>query len=145
MFVLLRAEADGLPLPVGEEEVPLLRPAVAALARLTADHVDAGIRLAGVHVRLGDWASQLPFSQEYSYLNGDLDDEFYREGIYVGYRFFDSFSVEPAFPFGYGLSYTDFAMRCAGIRISEDGRRVTVEAAVANIGETYTGKEVAQL
>ncbi|RAZ94134.1 beta-glucosidase, partial [Klebsiella oxytoca] len=43
------------------------------------------------------------------------------------------------------LSYTDFAMRCAGIRISEDGRRVTVEAAVANIGETRTGKEVAQL
>ncbi len=94
------------------------------------------------------WAkrySQLPFSQEYSYLNGDLEDEFYREGIYVGYRFFDSFGVEPAFPFGYGLSYTDFAMRCAGIRISEDGRHVTVEASVANIGETYTGKEVAQL
>ncbi len=94
------------------------------------------------------WArrySQLPFSQEYSYLNGDVDNEFYKEGIYVGYRFFDSFGVEPAFPFGYGLSYTDFAMRCAGIRISEDGRRVTVEAAVANIGETRTGKEVAQL
>ena len=94
------------------------------------------------------WAkrcSQLPFSQEYSYLNGDLDDEFYREGIYVGYRFFDSFGAEPAFPFGYGLSYTDFAMRCADIRISENGRRVTVEASVANIGETYTGKEVAQL
>ena len=94
------------------------------------------------------WAkqySQLPFSQEYSYLNGDVDNEFYKEGIYVGYRFFDSFGVEPAFPFGYGLSYTDFAMRCAGIRLSEDGRRVTVEAAVTNIGETYTGKEVAQL
>ena len=56
-LVLLRTEADGLPLPVGEEEVPLLRPAVAALARLTADHVDAGIRLAGVHVRLGDRAA----------------------------------------------------------------------------------------
>lgn len=94
------------------------------------------------------WAkqySQLPFSQEYSYLNGDVTNEFYKEGIYVGYRFFDSFGVEPAFPFGYGLSYTDFAMRCAGIRLSEDGRRVTVEAAVTNIGETYTGKEVAQL
>ena len=95
------------------------------------------------------WAkrySQLPFSQEYSYLNGDLEDEFYREGILCGLPVtFDSFGVEPAFPFGYGLSYTDFAMRCAGIRISEDGRHVTVEAAVANIGEAYTGKEVAQL
>ena len=94
------------------------------------------------------WAKRyadLPFSQEYSYLNGDLENEFYKEGIYVGYRFFDSFGVEPAYPFGFGLSYTSFAMRCAGIEIAEDGRRVTVRASVANIGETYTGMEVAQL
>ena len=94
------------------------------------------------------WAKRyadLPFSQEYSYLNGDLENEFYKEGIYVGYRFFDSFGVEPAFPFGFGLSYTDFAMRCAGLSVAEDGRRVTVRASVTNTGETYAGKEVAQL
>lgn len=114
--------------------------------RAVADVLSGAVSPSG---KLTDtWAkqySQLPFSQEYSYLNGDVTNEFYKEGIYVGYRFFDSFGVEPAFPFGYGLSYTDFAMRCAGIRLSEDGRQVTVEAAVTNIGETYTGKEVAQL
>ena len=92
------------------------------------------------------WArryADLPFSQEYSYLNGDLQNEFYKEGIYVGYRFFDSFGVEPAYPFGFGLSYTDFAIRCAGVS-APDGRHVTVKAAVANIGERYGGKEVVQ-
>lgn len=94
------------------------------------------------------WArryADLPFSQEYSYLNGDLENEYYKEGIYVGYRFFDSFGVEPAFPFGFGLSYTDFAIRCAGIAVSESGREVTVQVSVTNIGESYTGKEVVQL
>lgn len=96
----------------------------------------------------GTWAKRyasLPFSQEYSYLNGDLENEFYKEGIYVGYRFFDSFGVEPAFPFGFGLSYTDFAIRCQDVALSADGRRAAVRAAVSNTGEAYAGKEVVQL
>ena len=43
------------------------------------------------------WAwryEDFPFAGEYSYLNGDLRNEFYQEGIYVGYRFFDSFGVD---------------------------------------------------
>lgn len=31
-------------------------------------------------------------------MNGDVDDEYYREGIYVGYRYFDTFGVQPAYP-----------------------------------------------
>ena len=54
MRVLLRAEADSLPLSIGEEEVPLLRPAVAALAGLAADHIDAGICPSVDHIRLGN-------------------------------------------------------------------------------------------
>ena len=45
------------------------------------------------------WAKKyedIPFADQYSYLNGNLKEEFYREGIYVGYRYFDTFGVEPA-------------------------------------------------
>ena len=92
------------------------------------------------------WAKQyahIPFASDYSYLNGNLEDEYYREGIYVGYRYFDSFSVAPAFPFGFGLSYTDFAIESRGVAV--DGSIVTVTAAVTNTGSDYRGKEVAQL
>ena len=57
------------------------------------------------------WAKKyadVPFAENFSYLNGNLELEEYKEGIYVGYRYFDSFGVEPLFPFGFGLSYTDF-------------------------------------
>ena len=92
------------------------------------------------------WAKQyadIPFSQEYSYLNGNLEDEYYKEGIYVGYRYFDSLGVEPAFPFGFGLSYTNFDMHSAGVTM--DGSRVQVQATVRNAGIEFAGKEVVQL
>ena len=92
------------------------------------------------------WAKQyadIPFGEEYSYLNGNLQEEYYKEGIYVGYRYFDTFGVEPAYPFGFGLSYTDFTIHSAGVIL--DGSKVTVKAAVANAGQIYTGREVAQL
>ena len=92
------------------------------------------------------WAKQysdIPFAQEYSYLNGNLAEEFYKEGIYVGYRYFDTFGVEPAYPFGFGLSYTTFDIRSAGVSVQ--GNQVTVKATVSNTGDTYSGKEVAQL
>lgn len=92
------------------------------------------------------WAKQysdIPYSNEYSYLNGELNDEYYREGIYVGYRYFDSFGVEPAYPFGFGLSYTTFAIHSAGI--SAEGSNISVKATVANTGEVHSGKEVVQL
>lgn len=92
------------------------------------------------------WAREygdLPFANEYSYLNGNLEEENYREGIYVGYRYFDTFGVEPAYPFGFGLSYTHFDLHSAGVQIQ--GSQVTVKASVTNSGERYSGKEVAQL
>ena len=92
------------------------------------------------------WAKQyadIPFADEFSYLNGNLKDESYKEGIYVGYRYFDSFGVEPAYPFGFGLSYTDFEVQSAGVSL--EGSEVTVKANVFNLGQTYSGKEVAQL
>ena len=109
-----------------------------------ADVISGAVTPSG---KLSDtWAKQyddIPFAQEYSYLNGNLKDEYYKEGIYVGYRYFDSFGVEPAYPFGYGLSYTDFSIRSAGVSL--EGSKVTVKADVANTGSVYSGREVAQL
>ena len=85
----------------------------------------------------------IPFAMDYSYLNGDVDQEYYREGIYVGYRYFDSYDVEPRYPFGYGLSYTDFSVEKEKIEV--DGTKVTVTAKVTNTGSVYAGKEVVQL
>ena len=85
----------------------------------------------------------VPFAMDFGALNGNLKDEYYKEGIYVGYRYYDSFRVEPAFPFGFGVSYTDFAIGCAGV--SAEGTKVTVKCTVTNSGAVYSGKEVAQL
>ena len=66
----------------------------------------------------------------------------YEEGIYVGYRYFDSFGVEPIYPFGFGLSYTDFEIRVKSVDLK--GGLVEIEAEVENIGDT-AGKEVIQV
>ena len=113
-----------------------------AFADVVSGQVSPSGRLADTWARRYD---DLPFARDYGGLNGDLKNEFYKEGIYVGYRFFDSFGVEPAFPFGFGLSYADFSIRCRGISLSEDGRRASVRAEAANTGPVYSGKEVVQL
>lgn len=67
----------------------------------------------------------------------------YQEGIYVGYRYFDSFRKEVMYPFGYGLSYAEFSWQCLGTEIN-DGQ-IIVKAAVENKSAKYSGKEVLQL
>ena len=92
------------------------------------------------------WAktyADMPFGDEFSSLDGNPKQAYYREGIYVGYRYFDSFGIAPAFPFGFGLSYTDFSVECADASVQE--REIVVQAKVTNIGSTYAGKEVVQL
>ncbi len=66
----------------------------------------------------------------------------YKEGIYVGYRYYDSFGVVPTYPFGFGLSYTDFAINFASCSLN--GTEVTLKATVQNVGKV-SGKEVVQL
>ena len=72
--------------------------------------------------------------------NVDYTD--YEEDIYVGYRYFDSFGKAVSYPFGYGLSYTDFAYDKAAIQAENGVYTVSVE--VKNTGKT-AGKEVVQL
>ena len=73
---------------------------------------------------------------------GDPDDTHYREGVYVGYRFYDSVGKEPLLPFGFGLGYTTFAVQTR--QVSLDGARVSIDVDVTNTGG-YPGKETIQV
>ena len=86
--------------------------------------------------------ADIPFGEEYSYLSGDTTKEYYKEGIYVGYRYFDSFGVKPRFPFGFGLSYTSFKLTPGEAHV--DGTTLLLPVTVTNTGNV-AGKEVAQL
>lgn len=92
------------------------------------------------------WAEryeEYPSAEDFGCLNGDLETEKYKEGIYVGYRYFDSFGIRPLFPFGYGLSYTDFRITFEGFRRTERGMEIMVS--VENTGKLYSGREVVQV
>jgi beta-glucosidase len=69
----------------------------------------------------------------------------YGEGIFVGYRYYDKHELQPLFPFGHGLSYTEFEYSDLQIPDkAEIGKPVTVSLTVKNVGG-MTGKEVVQL
>ncbi|WP_319589317.1 glycoside hydrolase family 3 C-terminal domain-containing protein [uncultured Draconibacterium sp.] len=74
------------------------------------------------------------------------DDIEYKEGIYVGYRYFDKYNKKVLFPFGYGLSYTSFRYSNLDISVSEkEGKTVVnVKADIENTGKR-DGDEVIQL
>jgi beta-glucosidase len=73
---------------------------------------------------------------------GVANSETYKEGVFVGYRWFDAHRLAPAFPFGFGLSYTRFALRGLTVKPTSTGVRVTVT--VANVGH-MAGAAVPQL
>lgn len=77
-------------------------------------------------------------------LDGDAPayvDTVYEEGIYVGYRYFHTFHVEPAYSFGHGLSYTSFRVTGSNIRMEE---ALHLDIEVTNTG-ALPGKEVPQV
>jgi beta-glucosidase len=67
----------------------------------------------------------------------------YSEGVYVGYRYLDNEKLKPAFPFGFGLSYTTFTYENMNVR-ALGPRRYAVDVTVANTG-ARTGAEVVQV
>lgn len=92
------------------------------------------------------WAenySDYPAFDTFSSQNGNLDDEYYKEGIYVGYRYFDSFGKKPAYPFGYGLSYTSFNITVNDVAL--DGEKLNAKVSVKNTGSEFAGRELVQL
>ncbi len=87
-----------------------------------------------VAFELEDYPSQVPTIAD--------DEIFYDEDIYVGYRYFETFKPDRVrFPFGYGLTYTEFSV-CYEAEISES--EITVTAKVTNVGKR-DGKEVVEV
>lgn len=68
----------------------------------------------------------------------------YDDGIYVGYRYYETFKVKPSYEFGYGLSYTSFSYSNLKLSSTKFSGSLTVTVDVKNIG-TVAGKEVAEL
>ena len=87
---------------------------------------------------IADSISDYPSSANY----GNDRQNRYEEDIYVGYRYFETFSRDCVkYPFGFGLSYTDFALRI-GLKAAE--REILASALVINTGN-HSGKEVVQI
>ncbi|ASA22863.1 glycoside hydrolase family 3 C-terminal domain-containing protein [Paenibacillus donghaensis] len=106
--------------------------------------------LFGVVSPSGKLAETFPqkLSDNPSFLNfpGEGDIVEYKEGLFVGYRYYDKKEIEPLFPFGFGLSYTKFEY--SGLKLDKssisDTDVVEVTVTVKNTG-SRTGKEVVQL
>ena len=106
-----------------------------AVADILSGHITPSGKLTAT------WAKRYqdyPNAESFSYLSGDVTKEYYTEGIYVGYRYFDTFGIEPLYGFGYGLSYSTFEIN--EVKLSG----VTVTAKVTNTGN-YAGKETMQV
>jgi beta-glucosidase len=115
---------------------------------------EAGPALADVLSGDVNPSGKLPFTFPYEFKDGpvfneeqypgiqregeDIIDEYYTEGVFVGYRWYDTKDVKPMFAFGHGLSYTTFEYGDAKMR----GRKLSVS--VKNIGDV-AGAEVVQL
>ena len=71
-------------------------------------------------------------------------NSFYKEGIYVGYRYYESFNVPVSFEFGFGLSYTTFGYSNLNLSSGTFSDKINVTVQVKNTG-SFAGKEVAEL
>lgn len=89
---------------------------------------------------------QLSDNPSYLFYGGEGNEADYREGVFVGYRYYDKKQMDVLFPFGFGLSYTTFA--CSDLRLSADSitdnDTLTATVTVTNTG-ARAGKAVVQL
>ncbi|MBQ4184720.1 MAG: glycoside hydrolase family 3 C-terminal domain-containing protein, partial [Bacteroidales bacterium] len=117
-----------------------------------------GHALADVLTGVVNPSGKLPFTIPYALADGPLKterqypgimeegkqwwQEYYDEGVFIGYRWYDTKKIPVQFPFGYGLSYTDFEL--SGATVKPSGKGWTVTALVKNVGK-LAGAEVVQL
>lgn len=116
------------------------------------------VGLAAVRVLFGDvnpsghlaetFPLKLQDNPSYLYYLGEGNVTEYREGVFVGYRYYDKKDMDVLFPFGHGLSYTTFAYENLrldlGKTLLENGDTVKVTVTVKNTGKRF-GKAAAQL
>ena len=114
------------------------------------------VGLATVQVLFGDvnpsghlaetFPVKLSDNPSYLFYGGEGNEADYREGVFVGYRYYDKKEMDVLFPFGHGLSYTSFA--CSNLRLSAseitDQETLTATVTVTNTGDR-AGKAVVQL
>ena len=80
--------------------------------------------------------ADVPFGSDF----GKGINEVYKEGVFVGYRYYTTANVKVRYPFGYGLSYTNFEYQCPSVR--RQGNKITVKTIVKNAGSRYGGEVV---
>ena len=114
------------------------------------------VGLATVNVLFGDvnpsghlaetFPIKLSDNPSYLFYSGEKNEVDYREGVFVGYRYYDRKEMAVQFPFGHGLSYTKFEYSDLWLSASEidDTETVTATVTVKNVGDR-TGKTVVQL
>ncbi|MFC4687852.1 beta-glucosidase [Epilithonimonas pallida] len=87
----------------------------------------------------------VPSSNSFPGIPADFPlDSNYNEGIFVGYRYYDTFKIPVAYPFGYGMSYSQFDFSDLKVQNDESSKTLQVSFTVTNSGNTE-GKEVAQI
>lgn len=86
---------------------------------------------------------EFPSSEQFPGLPKQVE---YREGLYVGYRFYETAQIKPLFPFGFGLSYTQFEYKdlLLSSNILSKNKSLMVKAQITNMGDVF-GKEIVQL
>ena len=88
------------------------------------------------------WPKRLQDAPSRAIGTQDLNNVNYKEGVFVGYRYYDTFHVQPEFPFGYGLSYSTFRYR--DLRVAQAGNLLRVSLRVTNTS-ARRGAEIVQL
>ncbi len=91
------------------------------------------------------WPNNLAETPAHAVGTQTIDDIYYKEGIYVGYRYYDKQGIQPLFAFGHGLSYTRFEFSDLQVNPAQDsGYPLTATVTVKNTGAA-AGKEVVQI
>ncbi|KAF5272605.1 hypothetical protein FQR65_LT17334 [Abscondita terminalis] len=123
--------------------------AVVTIGRNSGESVDRVLdndfNLAADEIRLLDKYEDTPSAENFPGTPAKMPtDVTYREGIYVGYRYFDTFKVAPSYEFGYGKSYTTFGYSEIKADKKSFDKELTISAKITNTGKA-AGKEVVQL